>query len=84
VKSTYYVARITIDRVDITTDDKPKTLSIHGMSASEVTTRTVTQLAELGAVKSDELQDLITKIGHHLALVDDIDVIDPQRQKNTR
>jgi len=78
VATTHYVVRITVERVD----QNPYEEMLQGQKAWK-TKRTVTEVTTL-TLKSDSLTDLVTKTGKHLDLIEDIDALDPVREKGTR
>lgn len=79
-KTTHYVAHIKVERVD-------RISTAAGTGYQKVTVpeekRYVTELASV-TVKNDELETVIDKVSQHLALIDDIDAVDPRSQGGTR
>jgi hypothetical protein len=78
--TTHYVARIVIERVD---HRQVETRNGIGVGKIMEPKRTVTELATL-TLKSDELNTLVTKVGMHLELVEEIEAVDPVRPKGVR
>lgn len=79
-ESSHYVARIVVERVD---HKLIETYGGVGNSKIREPKRTVTELTAL-TLKSDELDALVERVGKHLALVEDIESVDPVKPRGTR
>ena len=75
--STHYVATVTVERVDHI-DTTKRTGGALMNTTEQGTKRIVTSLASF-TVRDDGLASLVTTVSQHLALVNDIDAIDPKK-----
>jgi hypothetical protein len=85
VDSTHYVAHIRLTRVDQGTKEKPTggKDSYNRPAMAEVEHRAVTELGNV-TVKGNDLESLKSKVNAHVALIEDIEVVDEVREGQRR